>query len=210
MEPGQQEAPFPVTGLLFDLDDTLYDVPAMKAQVATNIQRYMVAKLGVSEDEVVELCFRCVWVMGKGIEGRFVWTPGCERWMRGTRMRGALWQISHDHYLWLQVLHGLRHHALWSRGALGGAWCGTSECVLPGGRGAGPASRRFATFRHTHSPTYNISQAQGHHIDTEDWHAFVHHTLPYEEYLRPDPALRRMLSDIPYPMCVGRERRSGV
>lgn len=63
---------------------------------------------------------------------------------------------------------------------------------------------------HTHSPTYNISQAQGHHIDTEDWHAFVHHTLPYEEYLRPDPALRRMLSDIPYPMCVGRERRSGV
>lgn len=66
MEPGQETAPFPVTGLLFDLDDTLYDVPAMKAQVATNIQRYMVAKLGVPEDDVVELCFRCVWVFGKG------------------------------------------------------------------------------------------------------------------------------------------------
>lgn len=90
-----------------------------------------------------------------------------------------------------------------------GVYCPVEEApALSGGRDAGPASRRPATPTHTPQPTF--SQAQGHHIDTEDWHAFVHHTLPYEEYLRPDPALRRMLSDIPYPMCVGRERRSGV
>lgn len=48
------------SALLLDLDDTLYDVPAMKVQVAENIQRFMVAKLGVPEAEVTDLCFRSV------------------------------------------------------------------------------------------------------------------------------------------------------
>lgn len=52
------QPPAPVSGLLFDLDDTLYDVPAMKLHVARNIQRYMVMKLGVSEEEVVDLCMK--------------------------------------------------------------------------------------------------------------------------------------------------------
>lgn len=56
-------APPPVDALLLDLDDTLYDVPAMKAQVAANIQAYMVKYLGVPQEEVYDLCFKCVgWV----------------------------------------------------------------------------------------------------------------------------------------------------
>lgn len=53
-------APPPVTALLLDLDDTLYDSPAMKTQVASNIQAYMVKYLGVPQEEVYDLCYKYV------------------------------------------------------------------------------------------------------------------------------------------------------
>jgi pyrimidine 5'-nucleotidase len=39
--------------------------------------------------------------------------------------------------------------------------------------------------------------ASGHKIDYDDWHAAVHGSLDYEQYLEPDPALRALLHSIP-------------
>ncbi|KDD71942.1 hypothetical protein H632_c4131p0, partial [Helicosporidium sp. ATCC 50920] len=41
--------------------------------------------------------------------------------------------------------------------------------------------------------------ASGHIIDYDEWHAFVHHTLPYEELIRPDPQLRAVLQGMRAP-----------
>ncbi|KAL6776209.1 hypothetical protein ACKKBG_A20270 [Auxenochlorella protothecoides x Auxenochlorella symbiontica] len=108
-------APPPVDALLLDLDDTLYDVPAMKAQVAANIQAYMVKYLGVPQEEVYDLCFKCYM-------------------QYGTTMAGLV--------------------------------------------------------------------AQGYKIDADHWHAEVHHSLPYEQYLRRDAKLRSMLQRIPLPKYI--------
>lgn len=45
-----------------------------------------------------------------------------------------------------------------------------------------------------------LAQAQGYKIDADHWHAEVHHSLPYEQYLRRDAKLRSMLQRIPLPM----------
>ena len=42
-----------------------------------------------------------------------------------------------------------------------------------------------------------LTQASGYKIDFDDWHAAVHSTLPYEQYLKPDPKLKRILDSIP-------------
>jgi len=39
--------------------------------------------------------------------------------------------------------------------------------------------------------------ADGHHVDYDDWHSKVHHFLPYEELLKPDPQLKDLLTGIP-------------
>ncbi|EFN58075.1 hypothetical protein CHLNCDRAFT_11898, partial [Chlorella variabilis] len=44
--------------------------------------------------------------------------------------------------------------------------------------------------------------ANGHAVDYADWHAAVHASLPYESYLRPDPALRDLLDSIPLPKYI--------
>jgi len=44
--------------------------------------------------------------------------------------------------------------------------------------------------------------AMGHTIDFDDWHAFVHGSLPYEKYLRPDPKLKQLLDSIPVPKYI--------
>lgn len=46
----------PITTLLVDLDDTLYESREMCEQVADNIRTYMVEKLGVQTSECEELC----------------------------------------------------------------------------------------------------------------------------------------------------------
>lgn len=43
----------------------------------------------------------------------------------------------------------------------------------------------------------HVLQASGYKIDYDDWHEFVHGTLPYDEYLRPDPKLKSILDSIP-------------
>ena len=45
-------------------------------------------------------------------------------------------------------------------------------------------------------------QASGYEIDVDDWHAHVHHTLPYEKYLKRDDALRDLLQRIKLPLYV--------
>jgi FMN phosphatase YigB (HAD superfamily) len=45
----------PVTTLLLDLDDTLYDSSEMSEQVADNIRKYMVTRLGVGQADVEAL-----------------------------------------------------------------------------------------------------------------------------------------------------------
>ena len=37
----------------------------------------------------------------------------------------------------------------------------------------------------------------GYKLDYDDWHAYVHGRLPYEDLLKPDPKLREMLLSIP-------------
>lgn len=44
--------------------------------------------------------------------------------------------------------------------------------------------------------------ANGYKIDYDDWHASVHGSLDYEQYLKPDPALRAMLDSIPLPKAI--------
>lgn len=46
----------PITTLLVDLDDTLYDSKAMSEQVAENIRKYMVQKLGIATSVCEEMC----------------------------------------------------------------------------------------------------------------------------------------------------------
>ena len=45
-------------------------------------------------------------------------------------------------------------------------------------------------------------QASGYEIDVDDWHAHVHHTLPYEKYLKRDDALRDLLQRVELPLYV--------
>jgi pyrimidine and pyridine-specific 5'-nucleotidase len=52
------------------------------------------------------------------------------------------------------------------------------------------------------SCAFVVMQANGHVIDYDDWHAFVHGTLPYEQYLKPDPKLRALLESIPLPKYI--------
>ena len=42
----------------------------------------------------------------------------------------------------------------------------------------------------------------GYQIDFDDWHAYVHGTLPYEEFLGEDSAMRALLQSIPLPKWV--------
>lgn len=44
--------------------------------------------------------------------------------------------------------------------------------------------------------------ATGYQIDVDDWHAHVHHTLPYEKYLKKDDPLRDLLQRIKLPLYV--------
>lgn len=44
--------------------------------------------------------------------------------------------------------------------------------------------------------------AHGYRIDYEHWHAQVHGSLAYEQYLQPDPTLRKLLKSIPLPKYV--------
>jgi pyrimidine 5'-nucleotidase len=44
--------------------------------------------------------------------------------------------------------------------------------------------------------------AHGCQVDYQHWHDKVHASLPYEQYLKPDPALRDMLDSIPLPKVV--------
>ncbi|DBB13288.1 TPA: hypothetical protein ACH3X3_005024 [Trebouxia sp. C0006] len=44
--------------------------------------------------------------------------------------------------------------------------------------------------------------ATGYQIDVDDWHAHIHHTLPYEKYLKKDDALRNLLQRIKLPLYV--------
>ena len=44
--------------------------------------------------------------------------------------------------------------------------------------------------------------ALGHTVDFDDWHAFVHGTLPYEDHLRPDPKLKHILDSILVPKYI--------
>mmetsp|Transcript_33467 Transcript_33467/g.85503 ORF Transcript_33467/g.85503 Transcript_33467/m.85503 type:complete len:251 (+) Transcript_33467:180-932(+) len=98
------------THMLIDLDDTLYQVPSMPAEVLQRIQGYMREKLRVPEERVKDEC------------------------------------------LHLYLSHGTTLAGL---------------------------------------------VAQGHDIDYDDWHANVHHQLPYQACLQPDPALRELLDSIP-------------
>lgn len=83
--------------LLLDLDDCLYQTPAIPEMVSANIRRYMHERLGIEEHLVQEMCL--------------------------------------DYYLnYGTTLAGLVAH--------------------------------------------------GYHIDYDDWHAFVHGTLPYDEYIK--------------------------
>ena len=50
--------------------------------------------------------------------------------------------------------------------------------------------------------TCTAVQATGYQIDVDDWHAHVHHTLPYEKYLKKDDALRNLLQRIKLPLYV--------
>jgi len=50
--------------------------------------------------------------------------------------------------------------------------------------------------------TCTAVQATGYQIDVDDWHAHVHHTLPYEKYLKQDDALRNLLQRIKLPLYV--------
>lgn len=45
-------------------------------------------------------------------------------------------------------------------------------------------------------------QKRGYEIDFDHWHNTVHGTLPYESFLKPDPALRHMLNAIPVPKYI--------
>lgn len=45
-------------------------------------------------------------------------------------------------------------------------------------------------------------QANGYHIDFDDWHAAVHGTLPYDRMLREDKAMRQLLQSIDLPKFV--------
>eukprot|EP00793_Prasinoderma_coloniale_P002445 PRCOL_00001927-RA len=47
-----------------------------------------------------------------------------------------------------------------------------------------------------HGTTLAGLVSQGHRIDYDKWHAAVHAPMPYEECLRPDPALREMLESL--------------
>lgn len=51
-------------------------------------------------------------------------------------------------------------------------------------------------------PVVPFQQATGYAIDYDDWHQHVHHSLPYEKYLKHDDALRKMLQQIPLPKYV--------
>ncbi|KAK9842679.1 hypothetical protein WJX74_000570 [Apatococcus lobatus] len=51
----------------------------------------------------------------------------------------------------------------------------------------------------SHGTTMAGLVAQGYNIDYDDWHADVHGTLPYNELLPKDPALRKMLQSIELP-----------
>ena len=42
----------------------------------------------------------------------------------------------------------------------------------------------------------------GYQIDFDDWHAYVHGTLPYERLLAEDSAMRALLQSIPLPKYV--------
>ena len=56
--PAPAPAPRRVECLLIDLDDTLYDTPAMAKRCAENIRRYMSERLGVPAEEVAETCLQ--------------------------------------------------------------------------------------------------------------------------------------------------------
>ena len=45
-------------------------------------------------------------------------------------------------------------------------------------------------------------QANGYQIDFDDWHAAVHGTLPYEQMLHEDTAMRQLLQSIDLPKYV--------
>jgi pyrimidine 5'-nucleotidase len=59
----------PPRALLVDLDDCLYEAPALSALVADNIRAYMVAELGFEADEVEEQCRHLYLTYGTTLAG---------------------------------------------------------------------------------------------------------------------------------------------
>lgn len=57
-------------------------------------------------------------------------------------------------------------------------------------------------FYLTYGTTLAGLVASGHSIDFDDWHAFVHHRLPYQDYLAPDPSLNELLKSIKIPKFI--------
>ncbi|KAK9820349.1 hypothetical protein WJX72_009320 [[Myrmecia] bisecta] len=53
-----------------------------------------------------------------------------------------------------------------------------------------------------HGTTMAGLVAEGHPIDYDDWHAHVHHSLPYTELLHRDDRLREMLNSIRLPKFI--------
>lgn len=54
----------------------------------------------------------------------------------------------------------------------------------------------------THGTTLAGLVANGHDIDYDDWHKYVHHQIPYEQHLSTDPALKEVLDSIPLPKWI--------
>lgn len=51
-------------------------------------------------------------------------------------------------------------------------------------------------------PVHFAAQGAGYKIDVDDWHKHVHHTLPYEKYLKRDDKLISLLQQIQLPLYV--------
>lgn len=110
----------PLTAVLCDLDDCLYECPEMQHAVAANIRCYMAERLGVPADEVAEKCAEYYVSAGCGCRGG--WACG-SRWGTRSRVRRSRAGLAGDLLLPLAAAAAcplaaqLRHHA----GGAGGA-----------------------------------------------------------------------------------------
>ena len=62
----------PVSCLLIDLDDTLYQCPEMSGLVSAKIRDYMLTKLKIPEDQVQEMCTELYLNFGTTLAGLVV------------------------------------------------------------------------------------------------------------------------------------------